>query len=93
MLHWAVLTFTQRLLGVVLGSIFMVGALAEFQLAHSLQDLVSAAAMCLAGAGVILNPAFYRSGQIKLSEFPRVCSCLICSGILLGEISAILLRS
>jgi len=93
MLNWAALTFKQRICGVLLASIFMFGALAEYQRAHSLRDWVSAAAMCLIGAGSILNPAFYRPSQNKLADFPRLCTWLIFSGILLGVISTTLLRS
>jgi di/tricarboxylate transporter len=93
MLNWSTLTLRQRSCGVLLASIFMLGVFAEYQRAYSLRDWVSAAAMCLVGAGAILNPAFYRPAQNKLADFPRACIWLTFGGILLGVISTTLLSS
>lgn len=93
MLSWSTLTLKQRICGVLLASIFMLGAFAAYQRAHTLQDWVSAAAICLVGAGAILNPAFYVPQQNKLADFPRVCIWLTFSGILLAVISTSLLSS
>ncbi|NIA56357.1 hypothetical protein HAV22_22255 [Massilia sp. TW-1] len=93
MLNWSALPLKQRLLGVMLALIFLLGALAELDRASSLRDLVGVAGLSMIGAGAILNPSYYKAGRSRLSDFPRLCIWLTFGGGMLCIISTTFLHN
>ena len=93
MLNWAALTFGQRLLGLLMASLFMLGIIVGVRYADSLPAFAGLVGIAMIGAAAVMNPTSYQRNQMRLADIPAVCIRLFSAGVVLNLLSTVFLRT